>query len=65
MDAALEIALKQYESQKKRSAAYYERKKLEKIENGTYRGRGRPRKVKVAEGEGVGVIPETDASNSV
>jgi hypothetical protein len=38
-------ALKQYQAQLTASAKYYEKKRQEKIQNGTYRGRGRPRKV--------------------
>lgn len=45
MEKVAELALKQYESQKKRSNDYYNRKKQQKVEDGTYRGRGRPRKV--------------------
>lgn len=51
MESAIEKALRQYEAQKRHSANYYNKKKQEKIENGTYRGRGRPRKVKDGEGE--------------
>lgn len=51
MEKSVEIALKQYEAQKKRSADYYERKKQERIQNGTYRGRGRPRKVEESASE--------------
>lgn len=46
MEAITQKALQQYLNQLKHSANYYNRKKQEKIENGTYRGRGRPRKVK-------------------
>lgn len=46
MEDTVSKAIKQYEAQKSYSANYYNKKKQEKIENGTYRGRGRPRKVK-------------------
>ena len=46
MDEVIAKAMKQYEAQKHHSAKYYNKKKQEKIENGTYKGRGRPRKVK-------------------
>jgi hypothetical protein len=40
----IEKALRHYESMRRASAAYYERKRQGKIEDGTYRGRGRPKK---------------------
>lgn len=49
MDAVIEKAIRQYEAQKKYSADYYNKKKQEKIEAGTYKGRGRPRKEKSSE----------------
>lgn len=48
-DDKIQKALKQYQNQLKASASYYERKRQEKIQNGTYRGRGRPRKMKTDE----------------
>ena len=36
--------MKHYLAMKKAQKSYAERKKQEKIANGTYRGRGRPRK---------------------
>ena len=53
MDKAVELALKQYEAQKKRSNDYYNKKKQQRLEDGSYRGRGRPRKVEEPKGEGV------------
>jgi hypothetical protein len=38
-------ACNHYENMKKAQTAYYERKRQDKKESGTYRGRGRPRKV--------------------
>lgn len=37
-------AVRNYENMKKASRDYYARKKQQKIDAGTYRGRGRPRK---------------------
>jgi hypothetical protein len=37
-------AVRNYENMKKASREYYARKKQQKIDAGTYRGRGRPRK---------------------
>lgn len=53
MDSVLQLALKQYEAQRRHSANYYNKKKQEKIESGTYRGRGRPRKVKEESSESI------------
>lgn len=49
----LKQAQKQYEAQLKASAAYYDRLREKKKQEGTYRGRGRPRKVKVEVAEKV------------
>jgi hypothetical protein len=40
----MEVALRNYENQKKANRAYYERKRQAKIEAGTYRPPGRPPK---------------------
>lgn len=40
----IEKALRHYESMRRASAAYYERKRQTKIADGTYKGRGRPKK---------------------
>jgi hypothetical protein len=42
--AEISVAVRNYENMKKASRAYWERKKQQKIADGTYRGRGRPRK---------------------
>jgi hypothetical protein len=41
----IQRGLRMIETHRKASAAYYERKRQEKIDAGTYRGRGRPKKV--------------------
>ena len=40
----IEKALRHYESMRRASSAYYERKRQSKIADGTYKGRGRPKK---------------------
>lgn len=45
-------ACNHYENMKKAQLAYYERKRQDKKESGTYRGRGRPRKVKSSDESG-------------
>ena len=40
----IEKALRHYESMRRASAAYYDRKRQGKIADGTYKGRGRPKK---------------------
>lgn len=40
----IEKALRHYESMRRASAAYYERKRQGKMADGTYKGRGRPKK---------------------
>jgi hypothetical protein len=40
----IEKALRHYESMRRASSAYYERKRQGKIADGTYKGRGRPKK---------------------
>ena len=48
MDAkTIAAALRHYECVKKCMRAYHERKRQEKKDAGTYRGRGRPRKIPV------------------
>ena len=42
-------ACNHYENMKKAQTAYYERKRQDKKEAGTYRGRGRPRKSVVSD----------------
>jgi hypothetical protein len=42
--AEISVAVRNYENMKKASRDYYARKKQQKIDAGTYRGRGRPRK---------------------
>jgi hypothetical protein len=42
----IERALRHYDNMQRASAAYYERKRQAKKDDGTYRGKGRPKKDK-------------------
>jgi len=59
MEVKAERAIKHYEQMLRASRNYWNRKKQEKIKNGTYRDRGRPRKNPLPEPPVVEVVQKS------